>query len=192
MGGMFEVRPARCPIAPPHASLPPCLQPAASAPHAAPEQSSPPPLRTWQGASSFNQPLDWDVARVTSMYFMFYVRPEPLPHRATAHAPPALPAARHLCTPRTPVSIPCLPLSAPGSTPPASTSPWTGTSRKSRTWDTCSMYARAAAPSRRRTRASRLGCSPPPPHPRAILSIPHLPLRRSGRAPPPLPTATSV
>ena len=29
---MFWVRPGRCPIAPPHASLPPCLQPAASAP----------------------------------------------------------------------------------------------------------------------------------------------------------------
>ena len=32
MGNMFYVRPARCPIAPPHTSLPPSLQPAASAP----------------------------------------------------------------------------------------------------------------------------------------------------------------
>ena len=31
---MFAVRPGRWPIAPPHASLPPCLQPAAAAPHA--------------------------------------------------------------------------------------------------------------------------------------------------------------
>ena len=67
--------------------------------------------------------------------------PGPLPHRAIAREPPALPAARRLCTPRARLSIARLPLSAPGSTPPASTSPWTGRSSKSRTCTTCSMYA---------------------------------------------------
>ena len=39
-----------------------------------PEHSTPPPLRTWQDASSFNQPLNWDVAQVTGMYNTFNVR----------------------------------------------------------------------------------------------------------------------
>ena len=44
-------------------------------PTRAPEHSSPRPLRTWQDASSFNQPLDWDVAQVTNMEDMFHVSP---------------------------------------------------------------------------------------------------------------------
>ena len=53
--------------------------------------------------STFNGPIgSWDVAQVTNMEYMFIVRPEPLPHRASAREPPALPAARRLCTPRAP------------------------------------------------------------------------------------------
>jgi hypothetical protein len=91
---MFLVRPGRSPIAPPHASLPPCLQPAAAAPHA--RLSLPRlPLRTWQFAYDFNQPLDWDVAQVTSMEYMFYVRPGRCPIAPSlASLPPCLqPAA---------------------------------------------------------------------------------------------------
>ena len=40
-----------------------------------PEPPSPPPLRTWQRAVDFNQPLDWNVSQVTSMKEMFTVRP---------------------------------------------------------------------------------------------------------------------
>ena len=157
--------PGRCPIAPPHTSLPPCLQRAAAVhPTLACEHSSPPPLRTWQDASSFNQPLDWDVARVTSMYLMFGVRagrcPIAPPHTSL---PPCL--QRAASAPHAHLSIPRLLLSAPGRRPPASTSPWTGTSRKSRACATCSRYARACClPSRHRTRASCLACSPPPLH----------------------------
>ena len=83
--------------------------------------------------STFNGPIgSWDVAQVTNMEYMFIVRPEPLPHRASAREPPALPAARRLCTPRAPEHSSPQPLSTPGSSPPASTSLWTGTSRKSR------------------------------------------------------------
>ena len=83
--------------------------------------------------SSFNGAIgSWDVAQVTNMGGMFLVRPEPLPHRASAREPPALPAARRLCTPRAPEHSSPQPLSTPGSSPPASTSLWTGTSRKSR------------------------------------------------------------
>ena len=224
--------PGRCPIAPPHTSLPPCLQRAASAPHAhlsiprlllsAPGRRppastspwtgtsrksracatcsryaracclpsrhrtrasclacSPPPLHTARAPEHLSPPSSPHLAvrlqlqpapglgRRASHEHGIHVlcTPGPLPHRASAHEslPPCLqpaPAAPHarLSTPR-------LALSAPGSAPPASTSPWTGTSRKSRAWLTCSMYARAAAPSRPRTRASRLACSPPPLHP---------------------------
>ena len=71
---MFFVSPGRCPIGPPHTRFPPCVQPPPLHPRT-PEHSSPPPLHTWQSASSFNQPLDWDVGRVTSMKYMFTVSP---------------------------------------------------------------------------------------------------------------------
>ena len=74
---MLEVRPGRCPIAPPHmrasqhlACSLPTLHPMCT-----PENSSATPLRTWQNAWDFNQPLDWDVAHVTNMQYMFKVRP---------------------------------------------------------------------------------------------------------------------
>ena len=111
----------------------------------------------------------------------------PLPHRATAHKPPASPAARRLCT-HARLSIARLPLSAPGRptgrAPPALTSSWTGTSRKSRTWKTCSMYARAAAPLRHRTPASHLACSPAPLHRTPEHSSPPPPRSPPGSSPP--------
>ena len=56
--------------------------------------------------SSFNGPIgSWNVAKVTNMEFMFYVSPGPLPHRATAHEPPALPAAAASASTRASASL---------------------------------------------------------------------------------------
>ena len=93
---MFYVSPGRCPSAPAHE--PPshlsaaafCLQARLSLYSASLARSS----GTWQYADSFNQPLEWNVAKVTSMGDMFDVSPGRCPI-APPHAslPPYLPPA---------------------------------------------------------------------------------------------------
>ena len=159
------------PLVLPHcatARKPPALPTARRHNPPSPEHTSPLPLRTsWQGASSLNQPLDWDVAQVTNMRLMFNVRPGrcPIapPHACLPHC--LQPAAS---APQARLSIPRLPLSTPGSMPPASTSLWTGTSRKSRTLEACSRYALRCPSALHRTRARSL-----PPCLQPAASAPH-------------------
>ena len=90
---LTENAPEQLPLA---ASLHPDRVTAASPRKAyAPVPMSGPPRLHWQYASDFNQPLDsWDVASVTSMQDMFYVRGGAAPN-PPSHAPSA---ATHACT----------------------------------------------------------------------------------------------
>ena len=139
MGAMFAVSRGRCPI-------PPAARASA-------------PLRTWQGADNFDQPLEWDVASVTYMSSMFSVSLGSRQPVARASAPLRIwqdterfdqplqwnvanvrymanmftvsPGRRCLIPPlqRAPQHP-----SASGRMPPASTSRWSGTTRVSRAW----------------------------------------------------------
>ena len=64
------------------------LPPAASrpTPRTAPCQCS--PFDSRQGAGAFNQPLNWDTSKVTSMRFMFDVRSSPCPDPCVQSDPP--------------------------------------------------------------------------------------------------------
>ena len=96
----------------------PCTPLAPPSPHAHPRLAHPASHRTVclsrQGASAFNQPLNFDTSSVTNMFGMFYVRSSPCPTCPDMQSSPPLHAActavaRHL-------PPPCLQL-APHRTP---------------------------------------------------------------------------
>ena len=86
----------------------PCTPLAPPSPHAHPRLAHPASHRTVclsrQGASAFNQPLNFDTSSVTNMFGMFYVRSSPCPTCPDMQSSPPLHAActavgRHLRPP---------------------------------------------------------------------------------------------
>eukprot|EP00964_Phaeocystis_antarctica_P086061 scaffold54446_cov43-Phaeocystis_antarctica.AAC.2 len=69
-----------------HLAPPPLHRPALSRP--TPRPASHASLSTRQGATAFNQPLSFDTSKVSSMEFMFHVRPTPALPPISGRAPP--------------------------------------------------------------------------------------------------------